>query len=206
MVNPEPDPIATISKNSISIGSDSRLMRELAVQASNGTLNSTDRATINAEFTALITEITRTADQTEFNGISLLNAASATISIQVGIDAAQTITIAVENNTATGLGVNALTTTSTTNAQNALATIDTAIDSLSTNRGTLGAAQNSLQSSFRSILSARENLSAAESRIRDVDIAFETADLTRNSILQQAAVSVLAQANIQPQLALSLLG
>jgi flagellin len=73
-------------------------------------------------------------------------------------------------------------------------------------RGSLGAIQNRLQSSFRSILNARENLSASESRIRDVDVALETADLTRNSIMQQAAVAVLAQANVQPQLALNLLG
>ena len=88
----------------------------------------------------------------------------------------------------------------------ALGTLDTAINTVNTARGNLGAAQNRLQSSFRSILSARENLSASESRIRDVDIAMETADLTRNSILQQAASSVLAQANTSPQLALSLLG
>jgi flagellin len=180
-------------------------MRELAVQASNGTLNTTDRATINSEFAALITEITRIADQTEFNGNTLLNATSS-IAIQVGIDSGQTISVSFTSNTATGLGVNALTTTTTTNAQAALATIDTAINSVNTNRGNLGAAQNRLQSSFRSILTARENLSASESRIRDVDVAYETADLTRNSILQQASVSVLAQANVQPQLALSLLG
>ncbi|MBM3978043.1 MAG: flagellin, partial [Planctomycetes bacterium] len=80
-----------------------------------------------------------------------------------------------------------------------------AIDNVTTTRGALGAAQNRLTSAISSILNTRENLSAAESRIRDVDVAIETADLTRNSILQQAAVSVLAQANTQPQLALSLL-
>ena len=180
-------------------------MRELAVQASNGTLSTTDRATINTEFGALVTEISRIGDQTKFNGISLLNA-SASISIQVGIDASQTIAVAVADNTASGLSISALSTGSASAASSALATIDTAINSVNTNRGTLGAAQNRLQSSFRSILSARENLSAAESRIRDVDVAFETADLTRNSILQQASVSVLSQANVQPQLALSLLG
>ncbi len=180
-------------------------MRELAVQASNGTLNTTDRATINTEFSALITEIDRIADQTEFNGVALLNS-TATISIQVGIDSGETISIALQNATDTGLGINALTTTTTTNAQSALATLDTAINSLNTSRGVLGAAQNRLNSSFRSILNTRENLSASESRIRDVDVAMETADLTRNSIMQQAAASVLAQANVNPQLALSLLG
>ena len=104
------------------------------------------------------------------------------------------------------LGLSGLAADSTTNAQAALSALDTAINTVNTARGNLGAAQNRLQSSFRSILSARENLSASESRIRDVDVAMETADLTRNSILQQAATSVLAQANTNPQLALSLLG
>jgi flagellin len=180
-------------------------MRELAVQASNGTLNTTDRNTINSEFSALVTEITRIANQTEFNGVSLLNGA-ATVAIQVGLDTGQTISISLTNNTAATLGISGLSTGTASAAQSALATIDTAINSVNTNRGGLGAAQNRLQSSFRSILTARENLSAAESRIRDVDVAFETADLTRNTILQQASVSVLAQANVQPQLALSLLG
>jgi len=182
-------------------------MRELAVQASNGTLNSDDRSTINTEFSALITEVNRIANQTEFNGIALLNSTS-TVGIQVGVDSGETIEIDLQNVNTSGGGLNisALSTTTTTNAQSALATIDTAIDSLNTARGELGAAQNRLSSAFRSISNVRENLSASESRIRDVDVAFETADLTRNSILQQAAVSVLAQANVQPQLALSLLG
>ncbi len=188
------------------VGSNLTRMRELAVQASNGTLNTTDRATIDTEFQALGTEITRIANETEFNGISLTNQASGTVAIQVGLDSGETITINLDDTTETGLGINSLSTTSTTNAQSALSTIDTALDSLNTTRGSLGAAQNRLQSTFRSILNVSENLSAAESRIRDVDVAFETADLTRNSILQQASVSVLSQANVQPQLALSLLG
>ncbi|MFT5284049.1 MAG: flagellin [Planctomycetota bacterium] len=186
-------------------GSNLARMRELAVQASSGTVNAQDRATIDAEFTALSTEITRIADQTEFNGIKLLND-TATIAIQVGVDSGDTISITNTDNDATSLGVAALDTLTTTNAQAALASIDTAIDSVTTSRGSLGASQNRLQSTFRSILTSSENLSAAESRIRDVDVAFETADLTRNSILQQASVSILSQANVQPQLALSLLG
>jgi flagellin len=91
-------------------------------------------------------------------------------------------------------------------ASDALAVIDTAIDSVNTARGELGASVNRLSSTFRSIQNTREGLSAAESRIRDVDVATETADLTRNSILQQAATSILSQANTQPQLALSLIG
>ena len=107
--------------------------------------------------------------------------------------------------TASTLGVNG-GISSQSAATTMLASIDTAINSVNSSRGTLGAQQNRLDSTLRSLASVRENTSAAESRIRDVDVAFETADLTRNSILQQAATSVLAQANAQPQLALSLLG
>jgi len=182
-------------------------LRELAVQASNGTLSTSDRTTIDTEFQAVIGEIQRIADQTEFNGISLLNSTT-TIDIQVGLDNGETIGIGLQNTvtSSAGLGLSNVSTLTATTASNSLATIDSAIDSVNTARGELGAAQNRLSSAFRSINTVRENLSASESRIRDVDVAFETADLTRNSILQQAAVSVLAQANVQPQLALSLLG
>ncbi|MFT5284044.1 MAG: flagellin [Planctomycetota bacterium] len=180
-------------------------MRELAVQASNGTLNTQDRATINSEFAALTTEITRIADQNEFNGISLLNSTGGSVSIQIGISQGETIDISLNDTTAGTLGVSTLSALTVTGATSSLATIDIAINSVNTIRGSLGAAQNRLQSSQRSILNTRENLSAAESRIRDLDIAEETADLTRNTILQQASVSILSQANTQPQIALSLL-
>ncbi len=183
-------------------------MRELAVQASNGTLSTTDRSTINTEFTQLISEIDRIASTADFNGIALLDGTASTADIQVGINNSSDdrISISLQDATASTLGIDSLTTTSASNAQSAIATIDTALNSVSTSRGVLGAAQNRLQSAFNSIQNAHENLSAAESRIRDVDVAAETADLTRNSILQQAATSILAQANVQPQLALSLLG
>jgi len=183
-------------------------MRELAIQASNGTLNTGDRAAVDNEFQQLIEEIDRIATQSDFNGISLLDDAAATIDIQVGTESGETVTITLGDMTETGLALDGGTfdLTNVSNAQAALATIDAAIDSVSSFRGDLGGFQNRLLSSVRSIATAGENLSAAESRIRDVDVAHETADLTRNSIMQQAAASVLAQANIQPQLALSLLG
>ncbi|HTF87798.1 MAG TPA: flagellin [Planctomycetota bacterium] len=181
-------------------------MRELAVQAANGTINTTDRATLDSEFQELSSEIDRIAAQTTFNGISLLDGSTTSIDIQVGVNTGETLTVALADTTASVLAIGSLDVTSVTNSTAALAAIDTAIDSVSTSRGTLGAAQNRMSSAIASIASARENLSAAESRIRDVDVAMETADLTRNSILQQAAVSVLSQANTQPQLALSLLG
>jgi flagellin len=181
-------------------------MRELAVQASNGTLTTADRATLDTEFQALITEIDRVATQTTFNGVSLLDGSTTSLDVQVGINGGETISVSLSDTTATTLAINTEDVTSAANASAALTSIDTAIDTISTARGNLGAAQNRLTSAISSILNTRENLSAAESRIRDVDVAIETADLTRNSILQQAAVSVLAQANTQPQLALSLLG
>lgn len=181
-------------------------LRELAIQSTNGTLSTTDRATINTEATALISEIDRVSNSTEFNGVNLLDGSTATASIQVGIDSGQTIDVGLQNASSTTLAVNAIDLSSASGAGTALGNIDSAIDTLNTARGNLGASQNRLSSAYRSIQNARENLSAAESRIRDVDIAYETADLTRNSILQQASVSVLSQANVQPQLALSLLG
>jgi flagellin len=180
-------------------------MRELAVQASNGTLSTADRSTLDTEFQALITEIGRVAGQSTFNGVNLFDGSVTTLDLQVGANAGETISVSLSDITTTGLGISGLDVTSATNASGALAAIDQAIGDVSTTRGDLGAVQNRLNSTISSILNTRENLSAAESRIRDVDVALETADLTRNSILQQAAVSVLAQANTQPQLALSLL-
>jgi len=182
-------------------------MRELAMQSSNGTLSANDRTTIDAEFEELKSEINRIATETEFNGTALLEGTNTAVTIQVGIDAGETIQLAMVDvqTGATGLNVAALDTADQANAVTALGAIDTAIDTVNGARGTLGAGQNRLSSTLRSILNVRENLSAAESRIRDVDVASETADLTKNSIMQQAAVSVLQQANTQPQVALSLL-
>ena len=182
-------------------------MRELAIGAANGTLNTGDRATLNAEFQALLTEIDRIADTTSFNGVNLLDTSSGTVEIQIGTEANEIITLNLVNTTDAGLGLNVTNfdLTTVTNATASLSIIDTAITSVTGARGDLGAAQNRLESSIRSIANAEQNLAAAESRIRDVDIARETADLTRNSILQQAAASILSQANLQPQIALSLL-
>lgn len=181
-------------------------MRELSIQATNGTLSTTDRATISTEVTALTEELDRIADSTEFNGVSLLDGSASTASIQVGINNNETIDVGLQDTTTSTLFTSTVDVTTATGASSALGVIDDAIDTVNTARGNLGASQNRLSSAYASIQNARENLSAAESRIRDVDVAYETADLTRNSILQQAATSVLAQANVQPQLALKLLG
>lgn len=181
-------------------------MRELATQAANGTLGSTERTTINNEVSELVSEIDRIASSTEFNGIQLLDGTATTADFQVGIDSGDTITLNLQDATTTTLGVNGLDLSTQAGAVSAIAAIEAAITTVGSSRGELGATQNRLQSAFVNTQVQRENLSAAESRIRDVDVAAETADLTRNGILQQAAVSVLSQANAQPQLALRLLG
>ena len=181
-------------------------MRELSIQAANGTLSGTDRDTIDNEFQELISEIDRIATETSFNDVQLLDGAVTSVDIQVGINSGDTISVALADTTASALAISALATDTAANANTALGAIDTAIDTVNAQRGLLGSTQNRLNSSIASIANVRENLSAAESRIRDVDVAAETADLTRNTILQQAATSVLAQANQQSQLALNLLG
>ena len=180
-------------------------MRELAVQAANGTLTAGDRATIDTEFQLLDSEIDRIANQTTFNGLKLLDATNATIDIQVGANAGETVSVSMVDARSATLAIGALALTSSVLASAAITALDTAITTVASGRGSLGAGQNRLSSAIASIANAQENLASAESRIRDVDVAMETADLTRNSILQQAAVSVLSQANTQPQLALSLL-
>lgn len=179
-------------------------MRELAIQASNGTLNTGDRAVIDVEFQALVNEIDRVSSQATFNGIALFDGTTTGLTFQVGTESGESIDVGLESLSAATLGIGTDVTTAS-NAQAALDLVDTAVDTVSNLRGDLGAAQNRLSSTVRSIANASENLSAAESRIRDVDIAAESAELTKNSILQQAAVSVLTQANTQPQIALSLL-
>ncbi len=181
-------------------------LRELAVQASSGTLSDDDRQIINEEFASLESEIDRIASDTTFNGLNLLDGSQTDLDIQVGTQLGQEITIdAVDVSSAT-LGLASLDVSTDAGAEAALAALDSAIGTVNSERGSLGAVQNRLNSAFNTIQSTREGLSQAESRIRDVDVASESADLTRNSILQQAAVSVLSQANVQPQLALSLIG
>jgi flagellin len=181
-------------------------MRELAVEANNGTTSDADKDTLDQEFQDLLTEIDRIANSTDFNGTALLNAAGS-VAFQVGSGTTSNDTITVNLASALGsdLGVSTLDISSAGSATTAIDAIDTAIDTVTSTRGDLGAAQNRLQSTITNLGVHIESLSAAESRIRDVDVAFETADLTRNSILQQAALSILAQANLQPQAALSLL-
>src|SRR5688572_27053866 len=142
-------------------------MRELAVQAANGTLTATDRTTLDAEFQELVSEIDRIATQTTFNGLNLLDGSAASLDIQVGVNAGETINVALADATAATLGISSLDVSSVANANTAIAALDTAVDTISSNRGTLGASQNRMTSAIASIATARENLAAAESRIRD---------------------------------------
>lgn len=182
-------------------------MRELAVQSSNGSLQTADRANLNTEFTAMSAEIDRISNTTQFDGINLLSGAASNVNFQVGIgtSANDKITVQFGNVTATSLGVNASAVDTTANAQTSITAIDAAIATLSTSREGFGSAINRLQTSVSNLQSMRTNLSAARSRIQDVDVAEETAALSREQVLSQAGAAVLTQANQAPQLALSLL-
>jgi len=187
-------------------------MRELAVQASSDSLTDTERAYINTEFTQLITEITRVSDVAEYNGIQLLDGSagdgSGNMVFQVGTrnSANDQITIELKDQDATELGVNALTTDNLANSQNAIDTIDTAIGQLATDRATLGSTLNQLTAAVDNLGITIENLSAAKSQITDTDVAAESAEFTKSQVVMQAGVSMLAQANGLPNLALRLLG
>ncbi|MDD5308898.1 MAG: flagellin [Deltaproteobacteria bacterium] len=190
-------------------------MRELAVQASTGTLGDTERGYLDDEFGQLKDEIDRIATVTEFNGTKLLDGtASAGVALQVGTQntADDQISVTVGSMKTDALGgttklddATAIIDTAA-HAQDVLDIIDEAITDVSSQRGSLGAAQNRLSITVNNLASTRENLAAANSRIRDVDVASETVDMTRSQILMQAGVAVLAQANQLPAMALSLLG
>lgn len=183
-------------------------MRELAVQASNGTLSATDRQSLNEEFTQLASTIDQVSGSTSFNGINLLNA-SGTVTLQVGAGTTanvDTFDITTVDVTASTLSVGSQSIATVNGASTAIGAIDTALDTVTSARGTFGAYQNRLSATVGSLEIRQENLTAAYSRIVDVDIAAETANLTKNQIIQQSALSVLVQANSQPTSALALLG
>ena len=184
-------------------------LRELSIQASNGTVSNADKDTLDEEFQSLVNEIDRIGASTEFNDIKLLDGTQPTVTFQVGFgtnSGVDTLDVTLEAALATSLSLDALDIGSGGSTNQAITNIDAAINTISGLRGSLGAVQNRLGSTINNLAIQTENLSAAESRIRDVDVAYETAQLTRNNILQQASISVLSQANAQPQSALQLLG
>jgi flagellin len=183
-------------------------MRELAVQARNGTLNATQRGFLHDEFGELRSEINRIVNTTEFNGVDLLDGDQAGgLAFQVGVNttANDRLTVSIATSNASALGINASTISTTAGADTAITALDTAIERVSTRRAGLGAMQNRLSTTMSNLETYAANLSAANSRIVDVDVAAETAELTKSQILVQAGVSMLAQANQGPSIALSLL-
>jgi flagellin len=185
-------------------------MRELAVQASNeGTMDATERGYLDQEFQLLESELDRVVNVTEYNGQKLVDGSVSTgVSFQVGMNNTgnDRISISISNSGSTSLGINDELLTSSTGAQKAIAALDTALQTINTSRGTLGATQNRLEATMSNLSIMHENTASANSRIKDVDVAEESAAFTRSQILSQAGTSMLAQANSLPQSALSLIG
>ncbi|MBF0215109.1 MAG: flagellin FliC [Magnetococcales bacterium] len=188
-------------------------IRELAVQAANDTLVDVDRDAIQKEINQLMSEIDRIAEHTEFNNQVLLSGGWETAKVfQVGADAGQTITMTVDRTTTASLlsaaaagSPGAVNVSTQASANATIERLDRALDSVSDIRANLGAFQNRFEAVIANLSNVSENTSASRSRIMDADIAAESANLTRNSILQQAGTAILAQANQQPQIALQLL-
>jgi len=199
-----------VAEGSMQVVADNLVrMRELAEQSGSGTLVDSQRSALQTEFKNLQEEIDRIVDTTKFNGISMLSASGTSIDFQVGVDSGSNNVISLNSvnvhASALGVGSSSAAVSMQAAVQAALTSLDSAISSLAQTRGTFGALENRLQTTISNIHNAMENLSSSESRIRDVDVAQETANFTRLQILQQAGMSMLAQANQQPQLALSLL-
>jgi len=179
-------------------------MRTLAVQSSNGSNTTADRTALNTEVLELTAELTRISEQTTFGGVTLLDGAYGE-QFQVGADAAQLIAVSIgQSFSASAIGAD-VTVSTFANAQTAITDLDSVLSTVNTTRADLGAKQNRFSSVIRSNDNTAENLSASRSRIKDTDFASESAALARSSVLQQASSSMLAQANQQPQIALSLL-
>ena len=190
-------------------------IRTLAIQSQNGINSSADRAALQKEVSALRTEISRIATTTEFAGVSILSGVFSA-SFLVGANSGQTISVnlstqaltaaGVNGFSATGLGIISADVLTAAGASALLDDVDAAISAIGGLRADLGAIQNRFQSTIRNLSNISENVSAARSRIKDADFATETAELSRNQILQQASTTILAPANQRPQAALSLLG
>ena len=181
-------------------------MNELATQDANDTNTSTDRTAIKAEIDQLTSEINRIQSTTQFNTMNLLDGSFSSKNLQVGALSGQTIKISVTKMSASNIGVSGLSVSSNVKAGEAMSKIQLAIQSVSSQRSKLGAIQNRLEHTINNLNTTSENTSAAESRIRDTDMASEMVEYSKNNILQQAGQSMLAQANQQNQGVLSLLG
>jgi len=185
-------------------------MRELAVQAANeGTMDTTERGYLDQEFQTLESELDRIVNVTEYNGQKLIDGSiSSGVSFQVGMrnTGNDRISLSVATSGSTSLGLNDEALSTSTGAQKAIAALDNALQTINTSRGTLGATQNRLEATMSNLSIMHENMASGNSRIKDVDVAEESAAFTRSQILSQAGTSMLAQANSLPQSALSLIG
>lgn len=179
-------------------------IRELAVQAANGTQSTQNRTAINDEVKQMLEQIDDIATDTEFNGIRVLSSAQ-TLTLQAGAMTSQTLVVSVTGAKTSDLGVSSVQVSSMASAVSAISTIDMAIRSVSSLRSTFGAYQNRLEFTINTLAIQEENSAASQSAIRDANIATETIAFTRNQILVSAGTSVLAQANVVPQTALQLL-
>ena len=180
-------------------------MRELAVQSANDTNVSGDRGDLQKEVDALLAEVDRIAGNTEFNTQKLLNGSFAGKKFHIGANASQAISLTIAKSDAATLSISSLKINTQSLADAAITKINTAITTISGTRSDLGAVQNRLEHTINNLGATSENLTAAESRIRDTDMAKEMMGFTKNNILMQAAQSMLAQANQQPQGVLQLL-
>lgn len=180
-------------------------IRELAVQASNGTQSTNNRTALHTEVRQLLAQIDDIALDTQFNGINVLSS-SQTVTLQTGAFTSQTLNVSVQGAKTSDLKVSPVAVSTYVLAVSAISTIDNALQSVNSLRSTLGAFQNRLEFTINTLAIQEENSAAAESVIRDADIAQETIQFTRNQILVSAGTSVLAQANVTPQTALQLLG
>ena len=183
-------------------------LRELATQSASGILGSNERSFLDTEFVALRSEIDRISSVTEFNGTMLLSGAdNNSLTLQVGFrnTANDRLSLTLNDLTTSALNLSTTNVSTAASAQTALGGIDSAISAVASARANIGSLQNRIDAAVQNLEVANENITAAESRIRDADIAFETAQFTRNQILVSAGVSILAQANTLPQQALQLL-
>lgn len=182
-------------------------MNTLATQAANGTYQETDRAKLQLEVNQLLQQIDDIANTVNFNGVELLKA-SGTITLQIGPEKSNTMDVKLKSMLANSLGISGLSISGSgvTAANEAIATIKSAIEKVSTQRAEFGSVQNRLEHTIQNLGVTMENLSAAESRIRNADMAAEMTEFTRNQILVQAGTAMLAQANAMPQGVLKLLG
>ena len=189
------------------IGSLLARLRELSSQAASGTVGNTERSYIDQEFVALRSEIDRIAQVTEFNGQALTSGSTISFSIAIGFRSGSGNTLSLDLNdiTTSSLGISTVNVSTSANATSALANVDNAISAVATARAEYGSIQNRFEATIANLQVTSENLTAAESRIRDADIAYETSQFTKNQVLVQTGIAVLAQANNLPQQALALL-